>query len=74
MSKPVHTQEIGPQICDALGLPMDQVSAIDLRFRANQIVHAIVEFIPERDQLDKVMSVLKRYELHEKLSPQEPAE
>lgn len=74
MSNPVTTNEIGPQICDALGLPMNQVSAVDLRFRAGQIVHAIVEFIPERDQLDKVMSVVKRYQLHEKSAEAVPAD
>lgn len=74
MSDPVATREIGSEICDALGLPKGQVSAIDLRFRAGQIVHAIVEFIPERDQLGKVMSVLKQYELHEKSSEAVPVD
>lgn len=72
MSNPVTTKEIGPQICDALGLPMNQVSAIDLRFRAGQIVHAIVEFVPERDQLDQVLSVVKRYQLLEKSAEDVP--
>jgi hypothetical protein len=61
----VTTRELGQEICDALGLPMDQVSSIDLRFHACEVVTATVQFIPHRDQLGKLISVLKRYQLHE---------
>lgn len=70
----VTTREVGREICDALGLPMDQVSAIDLHFHACEVVTATVKFTPDRDQLGKVMSVLKRYELHEKSSEAAPVD
>lgn len=68
MSKPVTTNEVGREICDALGLPADCVMSIDLRFHAHDVVRAIVAFTPDRDQLGKVMSILRQYELHEKPS------
>lgn len=71
---PVTTHEVGREVCEALGLPTGCVSAIDLRFHAGQIVTATVEFAPTRDQLGKVMSVLKRYELNEKSSEAVPVD
>lgn len=63
---PVVTTAIGEELCQALGLPADKVTSIDLRFPANGIVTAAVEFLPERSQLDEVVNILRRYELHEK--------
>lgn len=65
----VRTYQVGREICEALGLPTGCVSAVDLRFHAGESVTATVEFAPDRDQLGKVMSVIKRYELHEKTCP-----
>lgn len=70
----VKTNEIGREICEALGLPSGQVSAIDLQFHACDIVRATVQFAPDRDQLGAVMSILKRYELHEKSAEAVPVD
>lgn len=64
--KPVFTTSIGAELCEALGLPSGKVTSINLHFPANDIVAASVEFLPERSQLDKVISILKHYELHER--------
>lgn len=64
----VTSREVGKELCEALALPLNRVQSIDLSFHAGEIVTATVRLMPERDQLDKVLSVLKSYELHEKTS------
>lgn len=71
---PVTASQVGREICEALGLPMGRVTKIDLHFHAREIVTATVEFQPELDQLEKAITVLRRYELHEKSSEAEPVD
>lgn len=63
--KPVMTSTIANEILEALGLPAN-IQSIDLHFHANDIVRATVQYVPEREQLVQVVSILKRYELHER--------
>lgn len=66
------TASIGAELIEALGLPKGAVTDVTLRFPAKGVVTATVEFMPAREQLSQVLSILKRYELHETSSEEVP--
>ena len=62
----IMTTSIGPALIEALGLPKGAVTDVELHFPSNGIVTATVELMPSREQLEKVFSIVKRYELRER--------
>ena len=70
----VKGNDIGKEISDIFGLK--NVTSIDFHFAVDKIVSVDVKFYPEKEEMEKFMSILKRYELektgddpYEKLTP-----
>jgi hypothetical protein len=60
-------QNVGEEICDALGLDSDMVKSIDIHIAADAIVTATIESYLNRDDIQELVLVLKKYELVEKV-------
>lgn len=52
-------------ICEALGLDPAVVSSITIHCQPNELVIAEVKMIPRGETADKLLSLIKRYALHE---------
>jgi hypothetical protein len=65
MAVPVHTKDIGAQVCQALGLEPDKIKNLTLRLRADEVVTMTVEYVAyvTGEQMDKLTTVLKHYRL-----------
>lgn len=62
----VSSNTIGKAVIDALGLPVAGVTGITVSLQTNQPVEVLVRYLPSEQQVDDVIDILKRYELHEK--------
>jgi len=51
------------EICDALGLK--RVTSLQLNMKLGEIVRIEAEYFPDKEDLKKLIPILKRYELKE---------
>ena len=55
--------DLTPRLMKALGIGDLQVSNFDLHVHSEDIISVSVEYYPNKDQLNKAISVLEEYEL-----------
>lgn len=65
----VLADDLGVDLLKALGMEGMPVTGVTVHFEASQAVEVLVKFLPDKEQADGVIEILKRYELHEKVDP-----
>lgn len=61
---PVHSDMVGKEICDALGLK--HVRKMDIHFECHKTVIVDVEYFPEIDGVKQIAAIFRKFELTEK--------
>ena len=51
------------QICEVLGIDPAMVRSITLRFAAHEIAQATIVIFPDKDDLNRLLPIIKEYEL-----------
>ncbi len=62
----VWVHEIGAELCEALGLPPEDVTRINFDWRVGDMAKIDVAFLVQKD--GEMATIFKKYELHEKES------
>lgn len=66
MSNIVGSQQVGKQVCEALGIDPNGVTEIFIRLAVDEAVQVTVGSLVSGDQVDGLCSVIKRYHLTER--------
>lgn len=66
----VSSQEIGKEVCNVLGLNVKKVRKLAVVFEAGAIVKVNVEILPDKNDMDGILSIFQKY----KLVPREEGE
>ena len=72
MGMPVSSMEIGQAVCDALKIDIDGVASLEIKLRYDQPVTVTVERHLNREEGEKLISVLKAYRWQETNLRKEP--
>ena len=59
----IPTTEIGREVCEALGVPTENVKSISFRVQLGNIVMAEIERYVTSDEFDKTVKILEKYKL-----------
>lgn len=59
----VSSQQIGKEICDALGLGTRDVRKITVVFEVGNIVKIDVEILPDKNDMDGILPIFQKYKL-----------
>ena len=57
---------MGKEICTALGLDPFRVTDVSIHLSVGCQIHAQVKYLPDKEQIDKLVPIFARYELKER--------
>ena len=60
----VYVNEIGNQLCKALGLDASKVLSISFDWEAGDVARIFIEMPVDEEMCDNIVSVISQYELH----------